>query len=49
VKLDFSHLPDGYVATPCDIEAELKTHRPPPVSARDRPRQHRGRSPLWAG
>lgn len=24
VKLDFRHLPDGYVATPGDIEAELK-------------------------
>src|SRR5271157_4182094 len=24
VKLDFRHLPDGYVATPADIEAELK-------------------------
>ncbi len=24
VKLDFRHLPDGYVATPGDVEAELK-------------------------
>ena len=24
VKLDFRHLPDGYVATPADVEAELK-------------------------
>lgn len=24
VKLDFRHMEDGYVATPCDIEAELK-------------------------
>ena len=24
VKLDFRHLPDGYVATPSDVEAELK-------------------------
>jgi kynurenine formamidase len=27
VKLDFRHLPDGYVATPGDVEAELKRIR----------------------
>ena len=24
MKLDFRHLPDGYVATAADVEAELK-------------------------
>ncbi len=28
VKLDFRHFPDGYVATPADVEAELRAHRP---------------------
>jgi len=33
VKLDFRHLPDGYVATPGDVEAELKRigHRLAPL------------------
>ena len=28
VKLDFRHLPDGYVVTADDVEAELEAHRP---------------------
>ena len=44
VKLDFRHLPDGYVATPGDIEAELKrighTLRP----SRDRGGEHAQRA-----
>ena len=42
VKLDFRHFPNGYVATPADVEAELKRIGHTLRAARDRRRQHLG-------
>ena len=42
VKLDFRHLPDGYVVTPEDIEAEFARIGHHAATARDRRRQHGG-------
>ena len=43
VKLDFRHLPDGYVATAKDVEAELKRIGHTLVAAGDRRGQHQRR------
>ena len=49
VKLDFRHLPDGYVVTPGDVEAELQAHRSHARAARDRGGEHRGGRALRRG
>src|SRR3954469_934895 len=43
VKLDFRHLPDGYVASADDVEKELRRIGHCAVAAGDRRRQHRRR------
>jgi len=49
IKLDFRHLPDGYVVTAADVEAEARADRSFRGAAGDRPHQHQSRSALWRG
>ncbi len=47
VKLDFRHLPDGYVVTAADVENELKRIGHTLKPSGDRRRQHKRRREVW--
>ena len=47
IKLDFRHLPDGYVANAPRRRSRARAHRPHALAARDRAGEHQRRRRLW--